>query len=249
MEHPLTTIDLNADLGEDCGDDAAMLTVVTSANIACGLHAGGPLTIRKVTSMANQAGVRIGAHPSYPDRANFGRVSMTLTDSDFRTMLAFQMGGFTAVAGEPLYIKAHGALYNDLMVNRDLAAVFMDVLFDDDAVEAAVMGLPGSALADLAVQWGVPFIAEAFADRAYLSDGTLAPRAMPGAVLHEADVIAARAMRMATQGEVVTIDGKVIEVRPDSLCVHGDTPGAVEIAKATRAALSDAGVTIKGWSA
>lgn len=249
MEHTLTTIDLNADLGEECGDDDAMLAVITSANVACGLHAGGPLIIRRTQTAARRHGVAIGAHPSYPDRANFGRASMALSDSDFRTMLAFQMGGFQALVDEPKYIKAHGALYNDLMVNRSLATTFMDVLSPYWEQGVAVVGLPGSALQDLALRWQVPFVAEAFADRSYLSDGTLVPRQIAGAVIHDADVIARRAVRMVTTGKIATMDGKVIEVWPDTLCVHGDTPGAVQIAKATRAALSDAGVIIKAWVA
>lgn len=237
-------IDLNADLGEECGDDAALMPLITSANVACGLHAGGPLAIRLAHHLAMRHRVTVGAHPSYPDRANFGRVSMSLPEASLRAALAFQMGGFEAIVGRPAFVKAHGALYNDLMANRSLAALFMDVVFERGE-DCVVVGLPGSALQAAAADHDILFIAEAFADRAYLADGTLAPRTMEGAVLHDPEAISARAVRMVTQGEVETIDGKVIEVVPDTLCVHGDTPAAVEIARAVRSALTDAGVTIQ----
>jgi UPF0271 protein len=242
------TIDLNADLGEGCGNDAALMPLITSANIAAGGHAGDAVSIMKARSLAALHRVGAGMHPSYPDRENFGRVSLKDMDwADLDLHLRYQSGAFIAVAGAPTHIKAHGALYNDLMVDRDLADLFMRALFRRNG-DGYVVGLGDSALNDAADEYGIAFIREAFADRAYLSDGTLAPRAMDGAVLHDPAVIAERAVRMVTTGQVETLDGSVIEVWPDTLCVHGDTQGAVEITAAVRDALSAAGITIKAWS-
>lgn len=240
------TIDLNADLGEECGDDAAMLSVVTSANLACGLHAGGPLVMGAVTKAATDARVELGAHPSYPDRANFGRVSMALGYADLLDVVAYQVAAFVAISGWPRFIKPHGALYHDVMQDQAVARGFV-VAAHAEAPDTAFVGLAGSALEAQCAKSGYQFVAEAFADRAYLPDGSLAPRTMDGAVLHDPQIVAARAVRMVTEGVVEAIDGTLVSVAPQTLCVHGDTPGAVALASATRAALEAAGVSVRAW--
>lgn len=240
----MTTVDLNADLGEECGDDAAMLTIVSSANIACGMHAGNLAEMVRVLALADATGVQVGAHPSYPDRANFGRVSMAeeIDDHQFTRMLRAQLGAFQSLHdGWMPYVKAHGALYNDASVIPGVAHRLVT------AVErgTAIMHQPNTWVHHYAEERHVPFIAEVFADRGYLSDGTLVPRQRDGAVLHDPEVIAERVVRMVTQHTVEAIDGTVHEFsHVDSVCVHGDTPGAVLIARTVRAALESAGVTV-----
>jgi 5-oxoprolinase (ATP-hydrolysing) subunit A len=236
------TIDLNADLGEECGDDAAMLDIVSSANIACGMHAGNLAEMMKVIALARSKGVRVGAHPSYPDRENFGRVSMAhdLDDHEFSQMLLAQLEVFNRLATYTTYIKPHGALYNDAAQHAGIAARLCQ-----SSWRVPVMHMPGSLVHQYATENGHPFIAEVFADRAYAADGTLASRSIEGSVLHEAEEIAERVVRMVTQRTVEAIDGSVYEFSAvDSVCIHGDTPGSVAIARSVRAALVDAGVQI-----
>lgn len=239
----MLSVDLNADLGEECGDDAAMLDIVTSANLACGMHAGNLVEMIKVIDVARRNGVRVGAHPSYPDRANFGRVSMVhdLDDHTFSQMLSAQLGAFTQLASYMPYVKPHGALYNDAAVHLGVAQRIVQA-----AWKAPVMHMPGSLVHQYAVENNHPFIAEVFADRAYTAEGTLVPRNIDGAVLHDASQIAERVVRMVTDRTVETIDGSVFEFSAvDSVCVHGDTPGAVAIARSVRENLEAAGVTVQ----
>lgn len=237
------TVDLNADLGEECGDDAAMLEIVSSANIACGLHAGGPLTLARTVEAARAHGVVFGAHPSYPDRENFGRTSMAMPSRALFDVLNYQLGAFAAVTEEPIaYIKAHGALYNDAARNHPVAE---RLVMASAARRTALMHQPGNTVHWLSTAAEVPFIAEVFADRAYKADGTLAPRSMEGAVLHDSGLIAERVVRMVGEGTVETIDGGEFAFADvHSVCVHGDTPGAVNIARTVRSALEAAGVTV-----
>jgi 5-oxoprolinase (ATP-hydrolysing) subunit A len=241
------TIDLNADLGEGAGDDDAMLEIVSSANLACGMHAGSLGEMWRLIRLAHENGVRIGAHISYPDRDNFGRVSMadSISTDDLTRALGAQLRSFQAVAGYTPYVKTHGALYNDAG-SRELIARWVCAMTPH---ASAIMHMPGSLVHDEAVSLGIPFIAEAFADRAYLPDGSLMPRSAPGSVLHDASQIADRALDMVYNRSVVAVDGSEVHLPAlHSLCVHGDTPGAVQIARTVRSTLEGAGVTVEAPS-
>ena len=256
----MATIDLNADLGEGFGrwtltDDEALIGVVTSANVACGFHAGDPSTMRRVCELAAARGVRIGAQVSYRDLAGFGRRSMDVPRTELTDEIAYQLGAldvFARAAGAEVgYLKPHGALYNRVVRDEEQAAAVVDaVLAYRRAGGRAlpVLGLPGSALLAAAVAAGLPVVAEAFADRAYTPAGTLLPRTEPGAVLHDPELVVARAVRMARDGEVVAVDGTVVPVRARSLCVHGDTPGAAALAGRVREALAAAGVRVEAFA-
>lgn len=241
-------IDLNCDLGESfgpyrLGDDAAMLEIVTSANIACGLHAGDPPVMRETVTLAARRGVAIGAHPGYPDLQGFGRRAMDLQPAELETFLIYQLGalaGFTQAAGAHLtHVKPHGALYNQAVADREIAAAIARAVASFDPT-LIVVTLPEAALRVAARGNGLRVALEGFADRAYLADGTLAPRQRPGAVIHDPELATARAVRMITQGEVETIEGTVIPLRVNTLCVHGDTPGAAILAAQLRHALEAA---------
>jgi len=241
-------IDLNCDLGESfgpyrLGDDAAMLEIVTSANIACGLHAGDPPVMRETVTLAARRGVAIGAHPGYPDLQGFGRRAMDLQPAELETFLIYQLGalaGFTQAAGAHLtHVKPHGALYNQAVADREIAAAIARAVASFDPT-LIVVTLPEAALRLAARGNGLRVALEGFADRAYLADGTLAPRQRPGAVIHDPELATARAVRMITQGEVETIEGTVIPLRVNTLCVHGDTPGAAILAAQLRHALEAA---------
>ncbi|MGF3052439.1 LamB/YcsF family protein [Microbacterium sp. YY-03] len=245
-------MDLNADLGESfgawtMGDDAAMLEIVSSANVACGFHGGDPIGIIATLTAAASAGVRVGAHPSYRDRAGFGRRYVEMASDELTADVAYQLAaldGLARAAGAPLaYVKPHGALYNTMAGNEKVAHAVYDAM---QLVTPAlpVMGLAGSAGLCWAAERGIGTIAEAFVDRGYRADGTLVPRSEPGAVLHDADTAAARMVRFVTEGVMETVDGGTIELAAQSVCVHGDSPSALEMARRTRAALEAAGVTV-----
>lgn len=245
-------IDLNCDMGESfgrytLGDDAAMLDVVTSANVACGLHAGDPPVMRRTVGWAVEKGVAIGAHPGYPDLQGFGRRQMSISPDELEAMILYQLGalaGFVSAAGGTLaHVKPHGALYNAAARDAGLAASIVRAVAALD-VNLIVVTLPDSALAQAARAAGLRVAHEGFADRAYRTDGSLVPRSEPGAVIHDPVLATARAVRMVTRGEVEAITGEVIPLHIDTLCVHGDTPGAVEIAASLRSALEAAGVTV-----
>ena len=248
-------LDLNADLGEGYGvwtltEDAALLDVVTSANVACGFHAGDPSIMATVCAGAVARGVRIGAQVSYRDRAGFGRRPMPVTAAELRADVTYQIGALQAVAraagGQVGYVKPHGALYN-LAATDDVQAGAVAEAVASCAAALPVLGLPDSALAEACSVHGLAFVAEGFADRAYSSGGRLVARSEPGAVLHDPDEVAARAVRMALEGTVVAVDGSVVAVPVRSVCLHGDTPGAVHIARRVRAALTGAGVTLSAF--
>lgn len=245
-------IDLNCDLGESfgryqLGEDAAMLNVVTSANIACGLHAGDPVVMKRTVELAARRGVAIGAHPGYPDLQGFGRREMNLAPDEVEAFILYQLGalaGFARAAGAPLaHVKPHGALYNAAARDAELAAAIARAVASFD-LQLIMVALPNSALAQAAAAAGLRVACEGFADRAYRADGSLAPRSMPGAVIHDPARVAERAVQMVTRGQVETIEGQMLSLHVDTLCVHGDTPGAAHVAATLRAALQTAGVEI-----
>jgi UPF0271 protein len=249
-------LDLNADLGESfgswtMGDDAAMFRLVTSANVACGFHAGDPVTMLDSCRAAYESDVTVGAHVGYRDLAGFGRRSLDMSFDELFGDVLYQLGALDGVAhavGASVdYVKPHGALYNRIVTDADQASAVVAAVNAYDP-GLPILGLPGSELLKQAQDAGHPVFAEAFVDRAYLADGSLVPRSQEGAVLHDVDAIVERAVRLAAKGEVVAIDGTVVQVRPDSLCIHGDTPGAVEMAARVRAGLEAAGVELEPFA-
>ena len=239
-------VDVNADLGEGVGDDAAMVRLVSSANVACGFHAGTPIELRRTCELAVAADVRIGAQVSYPDWDGFGRRFMDIDPDQLIADVLFQIGALTAIArsvgGTVDYVKPHGALYNAIVGHREQARAVVTAVAD---AGLPLMSLPGSAALELAREAGVPVFTEAFADRAYTPQGTLVPRTEPGSVLTDSAAVAARVVQLATTGAITAIDGTPIDVHADSICLHGDTPGAVAHATAVRAALAEAGVLVR----
>lgn len=244
-------VDLNADLGEDCGDDLAMLDVVTSANVACGGHAGDDATMRATCAAALARGVVIGAHPSYADRDNFGRVRLDVDAAALRDQVTRQLVALRRAAAdvgaEVAYIKPHGALYNATVTDAAHAGAVVAAVAEV-LPGSPVLGLPGSVLLRLAGAAELPTVAEAFADRAYASDGSLVSRSEPGAVLTDAEAVAARVVTMVRDHVVVSLDGHSVPLTPRSVCVHGDTPGAVALARRVRQSLEAAGVTLRPFA-
>ena len=249
-------VDLNSDVGESygrwtLGEDAALLEVVSSANVACGFHAGDPSTLSKTCSNAVQQGVVIGAQVGYPDLAGFGRRFLDMEPAELTDAVVYQLGaldGISRVAGGRVsYVKPHGALYNTIVHHEAQAAAVVHAVAAYDAT-LPVLGLPGSAFLRLAGERGLRTVTEAFADRAYTAEGTLVSRRQPGAVLHDPGEVAERVVRMVSAGEVVAIEGTVVRLAPDSVCVHGDSPGAVDMARSVRAALGAAGVAIRAFA-
>jgi UPF0271 protein len=248
----VAAIDLNSDLGESygqwrLGDDEAMLDIVSSANVACGFHAGDPSTLRRVCQAAADRQVSIGAQVSYPDLVGFGRRFIDIDPQELRDCVLYQLGaldGFAQVAGTGVaYIKPHGALYHACISHPDQAEAVAEAAHEYDPA-MAVLAAPGSPLLAVADALGMETVAEAFADRAYLADGRLVPRTEPGAVLTDPATVAARAVAIATEHRVSAIDGTPVEVHARSICIHGDTPGAVALARAVRAGLEMASVGI-----
>jgi UPF0271 protein len=249
-------IDLNSDLGESLGawrmgDDAAMLDIVTSANVACGFHAGDPAGILATLKAAVERGVAVGAHVAYPDLLGFGRRAMDIASADLVADVVYQVGALqglaTAAGTRVAYVKPHGALYNTIAHDERQAR---DVIAAIRAVDAslALVVLAGSPLARWAEAAGLRVVAEAFADRAYTPQGTLLSRREPGAVLHDAELVAARMLRLVQEGVVEAIDGSLAPVRADSICVHGDSPGAITMARGVRRSLEAAGVTLRSFA-
>ncbi len=247
-----TSIDLNADLGESfgtwvLGDDEAMLGVVTSANVACGFHAGDASTIRRTVAAAAERGVVVGAQVGYRDLAGFGRRRIDMDPGDLTADVLYQLGALEAMcrvaATRVAYLKPHGALYTTAAVDTAQARAVVDAVAAYDPA-LPVLCQPGSALHAETEAAGLVAVAEAFADRAYRADGRLVPRSSPGALVTDPEVVARRAVRLATEGTVVAVDGSTVSVPARSVCVHGDTPGAVDLARAVRAGLRGAGVTV-----
>lgn len=236
------SVDLNADLGEGfgvwhLGDDEAMLDVVTSANVACGFHAGDPAGLVRTCRAAAERGVRIGAQVSYRDLAGFGRRFIDAEPEDLRADVIYQIGALQAIAhsagASVSYVKPHGALYNSIVTHREQAAAVAAAVHAVDP-GLPVLGLAGSAFFDAATELGLRTVAEAFADRAYRADGQLVSRREPGAVLDDPAEIADRVSAMVQHGRVSAVDGTTIAITVESVCVHGDSPGAVRIARAVR---------------
>ena len=250
------SVDLNADLGESfgvwkLGDDDAMLDVVTSANVACGFHAGDPALLVRTCRAAAERDVRIGAQVSYRDLAGFGRRFIDADPEDLKADVIYQIGALQAiakVAGSTVsYVKPHGALYNTIVTNHDQArAVAAAVHAVDPALP--VLGLSGSVFFAEAAELGLRTVPEAFADRAYRSDGQLVSRRLPNSVLHDVNEIADRVSSMVMAGRVAAADGSMIPVTVESVCVHGDSPGAVQIANSVRERLTADGVDLRAFT-
>ncbi|UBH25443.1 LamB/YcsF family protein [Micrococcus porci] len=249
-------IDLNSDVGESfgswtMGDDAAIMPSVSSANVACGFHAGDPSGIAATCRAAVAAGVTIGAHVGYRDLAGFGRRFLDCSPTELADDVLYQIGALEALAGAAgatvRYVKPHGALYNTIVHHEEHAQAVVDGVAAFGA-DLPLLLLPGSVALEKAEKAGLRGVAEAFADRGYTPQGTLVSRREPGAVLHDEDEVAARMVRLATEGVVTAVDGSDVRVAAESICVHGDTPGAVSMAAAVRRALEDAGVTIASFA-
>jgi UPF0271 protein len=240
-------IDLNADVGEGLRHDHALMRVVSSANVACGGHAGDPDTMRATVVLARDHGVAVGAHPSFPDRAGFGRREMTLSPREVAECVADQLRALASIASAEgvrlRHVKPHGALYNLAAGDRALADIIARTVgaFDGALV---LFGLAGSALIDAGARAGLATASEAFADRAYRSDGSLVPRTDSGAVLHDAGIVVPRAIGMARDGAIAADDGTRLTLSVDTICVHGDTPAAATLAARIRAALEEAGIAV-----
>jgi UPF0271 protein len=247
------TIDINCDMGESFGPwkmgaDEQVMPHVTSANIACGAHAGDPGVMRRTVRLARASGAAVGAHPGFADLLGFGRREMQADPAEVEDSLIAQIGALTAIARAEgvsvQHVKAHGALYN--MAARDAAlaaAVARAVRACDPSL--VLFGLPGSPLLDAGRAEGLRVAAEGFADRSYEPDGSLTPRSRPGAVVHDAGAVVARALRMVVDGVVLTAAGRPIELRVQTICVHGDTPGAADLAARIAAALRAAGAAVQ----
>ncbi len=247
----MTTIDLNADLGEGAAYDDELIRIVSSANIACGGHAGDTATMARTVQAAIANGVAVGAHPGYPDREGFGRENGFMRGDELYESLTEQVARLTDIAAElgarVAHVKPHGALYNDAVRDAELADVIARVTAEAPG-GPAFMGMANTELQAAAERHGLEFIAEAFIDRAYEPDGTLVSRKEPGAVHEELNVATTQAARLATSGQVTARNGDEIEVRADTLCIHGDTPGAAEKARAVRDVLESHGVKIRAYA-
>ncbi|MGM7667846.1 LamB/YcsF family protein [Microbacterium sp. A93] len=248
----MVSIDLNSDLGENVpsrivSDDVSMLRIVTSANVSCGFHAGSPEGIRETLDAAVRGGVVIGAHPGYRDYENFGRTNVEIDSATLQAHVEYQLGALmglaSSVGGKVSYVKPHGALYNAIARDERQSA---DVVAAIKAIDPSLvlLGLAGGVVLDVASRAGLAVAAEAFADRAYLPDGQLVSRTQDGAVLHDAAAVAARMVRLASEGVIRAIDGTDVRVDAQSICVHGDSPGSIEMAAETKRMLQDAGITI-----
>lgn len=248
----MPSVDLNCDVGESfgawtLGADAEVLAHVTSANIACGFHAGDATTMRRTVDLAIERGVAIGAHPGLPDLAGFGRRVMEVSPDEAYEMVVYQLGALAAFAaargGRLAHVKPHGALYNMAATRAPLADAIARAVRDVDR-GLMLFGLAGSRLVDAARAVGIVAVEEVFADRRYAADGTLVSRSERGAVIDDAAVAVRQAVRMVREGKVTAIDGTDLPVRADTICIHGDTPGAAGHARALRAALRDAGIDV-----
>ncbi len=245
-------VDLNSDLGESFGAytiglDEEVIVHVSSANIACGYHAGDPLVMDRTVAAAKAAGVAVGAHPGFPDRMGFGRRNMACTPEEVRAYVQYQLGAlkaFTTAHGVPLqHCKPHGALYNMAAKDPALAEAIVQAIQEVDP-QVILLGPSGSALLTAGRKAGLRVASEVFADRAYLWDGSLVPRSLPGAVIHDRDTAIQRSIRMVKEGMVTAINGEEVSITADSICVHGDNPSAVEFVRTIRAALEAEGVII-----
>ena len=243
-------VDLNCDMGEGLGAyrlgfDEGIMPYISSANIACGFHAGDPVCIRRTVTLAQTAGVGIGAHPGLPDVMGFGRREMKVTLEEARDYVTYQIGALQAftVTKKLQHVKPHGALYNMGLRDEELARAIAGAVKEADP-DLILVGMAGSAWIRAGLELGLKVASEAFADRAVNPDGTLVPRNQPGAVIGHLEEAVARVLRIVTEGKVTAANGQDIEMRADTICLHGDTPGAPELARALRQSLEAAGVTI-----
>lgn len=243
----MKTVDLNADLAEGCANDEALLSLVSSANIACGLHAGDYDEMRKAISWAKANKVSVGAHPSFPDRANFGRTAMQLTPPQLSACLLYQLGALQALCAEQQvalsYVKPHGALYNLAAQDVELASLIARTVKAFDP-RLKLMGLSGSYLIQSAEQQGLATISEVFADRHYLSDGSLVPRSRADALVENDEEAIQQVLQMVQTGTVTSVEGKVVKVQADSICLHGDGKHALAFAKRIRQTLQQHQIAI-----
>jgi UPF0271 protein len=245
-------VDLNSDLGESFGRyklgmDEEVMIYITSANVACGWHAGDPLVMRRTVKLAKENGVEVGAHPGYPDLMGFGRRYMNITREEARNYILYQIGSLYAfVKAEGLklqHVKPHGALYNALVKDEELLRGVLEGIADFDK-KLIFVGLSNSKVLDIAQEMGLKVAHEVFADRAYNPDGTLVSRKLPGAVIHDKELIVGRVISMVKDGGVEAINGEWIELKADTICVHGDNPKALEITAYIRKRLEEEGVKI-----
>jgi UPF0271 protein len=261
QQDEVSVVDLNADVGEgfgrwELGDDDAVIATVTSANVACGFHAGDPSTMARTVRSALQHGVAVGAHVSYRDLAGFGRRYVDADEAELTGDVLYQIGALSgicrALGARIGYVKPHGALYNTIAADdargRTHARAVLAAIGQYDPT-LPVVGLAGSVFLDAAREAGQPVVAEAFADRAYTPAGALVSRREPGAVLHDADEVAERMVTLVRTGTVQAVDGSTVAVEAQSICVHGDSPGAVAMAQAVRGALAGAGVSVRPFAA
>jgi UPF0271 protein len=252
----MNTIDLNSDVGESFGVytlglDEAVVPLISSANIACGYHAGDPAVMRHTVALAQKHGVGLGAHPGLPDLVGFGRRNMDVTLEEIKDFVAYQIGAFQAVVrlqgGRVQHVKPHGALYNMAVKNPAIWDAVAEVMagLDDRLILFVLAGSDRGELEAIGKQRGIRIAFEFFADRAYNPDGSLVSRKLPGAVIHDHDVVAAKVLRLVQEGRVKTIQGSEIELRADTICVHGDNPTALALVKKIRETLKAAGVAVR----
>lgn len=249
----MSSIDLNCDLGESfgcytIGMDEAVIPYVSSVNVACGWHAGDPLIMEKTVALAKKHGVAVGAHPGFPDLLGFGRRPMTITPQEAGAYVKYQVGALMAFAKgqgmELQHVKPHGALYNMAAKDEALATGICEAIASVDK-NLIFMGLAGSVMLEAAQKAGLKTASEVFADRAYNDDGSLVNRKLPGAVIHDPVVAVERAVKMAKEGKVISINGKEITIQTDSICVHGDNEQAIELVSKIRKALEGAGIEVR----
>lgn len=250
------SVDLNSDLGEGfgawkMGDDDAILQIVSSANVACGMHAGDPHIMARTFARAKELGVAVGAHPGYPDLWGFGRREMAFSAQEIEQLVAYQVGaamGVSTYAGHPItYVKPHGALANLSQVDATVAGAIVRAMAAVDR-RLVLLTFPDGHATRIAQEMGLKTCAEIFADRAYMPDGRLVSRKQPGAVLNDVDAVAERVVRMVNAGAVETIEGTLLPMEIGSICVHGDSPGAIQMAAAVRRRLTQAGIAVKPFS-
>ena len=246
-------VDINSDVGESfgaysIGHDTGLMKSITSANIAAGFHAGDPSVLRATIRTAKAHGVAVGAHPGFPDMVGFGRRELNVTAREAEDLVLYQVAAVAGVASAEgmriQHVKPHGALFNMAVRNAELAAAIARAVAAFDPM-LLLFGLPGSEILKAGRSEGLRVAAEVFADRAYEPDGSLASRRKPGSVIHDPETVVARAVRMVKDGTVVAIDGSVVPLQADTICVHGDTPGSDDLAASIRAGLERAGVTVK----
>ena len=245
-------VDLNCDMGESfgvytIGNDEGAMKSITSANIACGFHAGDPSVARRTVRLARDAGVAVGAHPGFPDLVGFGRREMQATVAEVEDLVLYQVSALSGIAlAEGIHlqhVKAHGALYNMAVKNLTLAEAISRAVASLDP-SLILFGPPGSALLSAGESAGVPVASETFADRTYEADGTLTPRSRPGAVLHDPEQILERVLHMLREQSITAVDGSVLELSTQTICIHGDTAGALEISSRLRTGLETSGIKV-----